>query len=136
MSTPGAPDFTGNQNISQQSLNTVDTTATIKANEANQFDADIDNYDLVAEDGYSSNEQNISGANEVVIRAASQYDMSVIVEWTDGSDNVLYAEQPQAATNVTDFKGLYPVGSTHVNVRIVDESSNGENKVDATVNAH
>lgn len=131
---PGKPDFTGNSNISEQTLNQLDVGIT--SNEANQLDVDVDNFDLVANNGYSSSESNISGADEVVVRGTSAGSCSVKVHWTDGNGNILYTNQPSEATNTTDFNLLYPTGSTHVQIEIVDESGNTSNNVDATVNAH
>lgn len=133
---PGKPDFTGNQNISEQTLGKVQTDAEITANSANQYDNDVTNYDLVADGDYVSSEVNISGAIELVLKGKSEYNCNVLVEWTDGNGNVTYTESVSASTDVTDFNLLYPTGSTHVQIRVTDTSGQTQNKLNMTVNAH
>ena len=132
----GQPDFTGNQNISEQTLGKVQTDAEITANSANQYDNDVSNYDLVDDGDYISSEVNISGAIELVLKGNSEYNCDVLVEWTDGSGNTIYTESVSASTDVTDFNLLYTTASTHVRIRVKDTSGNSQNNFNMTVNAH
>lgn len=128
---PGKPDFTGNQNISEQTLGAVTTTAEITANTANQMDLDIDNVDVNAST-YESGEVNVSGSQEIVAGITPTGACDLVIEWTDGNGNVEYTE---TFSQSSADKHLVTTASTHVNVKIVD-TSGSSNPVNATVNAH
>jgi len=127
----GKPDFTGNSNISKQTLGKLSTTAEITANEANQLDLDINNVDINSSP-YESGEVNVSGSKELVGGFNTTGSYSVIFEWTDGNGAVEYTEK---FTDPSNDKVLVTTASTHVNVKLQDESGSS-NTVDATVNAH
>lgn len=125
----GRPDFTGNQNISEQTLSQVDVG--INANTANQLDIDVSGKD-VNSSKYQSSENNISGAKEVTAGVTPTGGIDVVFKWTDGNGTVLYKETFSTSSNES-----YNVitKSTHLIVEIQD-TSGASNSVDATVNAH
>ena len=127
----GKPDFTGNQNISEQTLGRVTTEAEITANTSNQLDIDVNNVD-VNSNPYSSGENNVSGSQELVAGVQASDSYSITFEWTDGNGNIEYSE---SFTDPSNDKILVTTASTHVIVKIQDESGNS-NTVNATVNAH
>lgn len=127
----GKPDFTGNQNISEQTLGRVTTEAEITANTSNQLDIDVNNVDINS-NPYSSDENNVSGSKELVAGVQASGSYSVTFEWTDGNGNVEYSE---SFTDPSDDKILVTTASTHVIVSIEDESGSS-NTANATVNAH
>lgn len=108
----------------------------IKQDESNQFDADNIGADLSSGD-YSTGEQNISGADYLVIYATetSGNSSSVNIQWTDGAGNAIGdPETPSALdglSNSSDYAVLH-VKSTHVNVSATGNSTD----YDITVNAH
>lgn len=125
----GKPDFTGNQNISEQTLGSVDTNIT--ANTANQLDLDVDNVD-VNSSKYQSSENNISGSKEVVVGVNPTGSVDLVFKWTDGNGNVLFTE---TISESSENKHLVTTASTHLIFEIQD-TSGASNSVDATVNAH
>lgn len=125
----GKPDFTGNSNISAQTLNQLDVG--IKANQANQLDLDINNVD-VNSSSYVSDEINISGSQELVAGITPTGACNLVIEWTDGNGNVQFAE---TFSQSSETKHLVTTASTHVIVKIED-TSGSSNPVDATVNGH
>lgn len=127
----GKPDFTGNSNISEQTLGKLDTTAEITANSSNQLDIDVNNVDINA-DPYESDEVNVSGSKEIVAGVTPSGSYTIEFYWTDGNGNTEYLE---TFTDPENDKVLITTASTHVQVKIVDESGS-TNQIDATVNAH
>ena len=127
----GKPDFTGNSNISEQTLGKLDTTAEITANSSNQLDIDVNNVDINT-DPYTSDEVNVSGSKEIVAGVTAQGSYTLEFYWTDGNGNTEYLE---TFTDPDNDKALITTASTHVQVKIVDESGS-TNEIDATVNAH
>jgi len=127
----GQPDFTGNQNISEQTLGKVATEAEITANTSNQLDIDINNVDINS-DPYISDEVNVSGSKEIVAGITSTGSYTVTLEWTDGNNNTEFTE---TFTDPRNDKLLVTTASTHVIIKIEDESGSS-NPTNATVNAH
>lgn len=125
----GKPDFTGNSNISAQTLNQLDVGIT--QNVANQLDLDLNNVD-VNTSTYTSDEINVSGSQEVVAGITPTGACELVLEWTDGNGNVEYTE---TFSQSSATKHLVTTASTHVIVKIRD-TSGASNPVDATVNAH
>lgn len=128
----GAPQFA--QQVDNTTTNNAVST-TVTANTANQLDDDELAADL-SSSNYETGEKNISGAKELVVAAdeSSGSTSTVVVEWTNGAGDVIYAETPSALdglTNSKDYARLV-VKSTHVQVTASGSSTN----YNMTVNAH
>ena len=127
----GAPQFgRGIENKSFAENVEVD----IKANDANQFDDDLQNGDISS---YDSGEQNISGAQELTVALlenSGSGDANLEIQWTDGSGNVIFTENPSDIQNLNgsgNWENII-VKSTHV--KIVGSGTSSDSNV--TVNAH
>ena len=127
----GAPQFgRGIENKSFAENVEVD----IKANDANQFDDDLQNGDIST---YDSGEQNISGAQELTVALqenSGSGDANLEIQWTDGSGNVIFTENPSDIQNLNgsgNWENII-VKSTHVKIVGSGTSSNSN----VTVNAH
>lgn len=103
----------------------------------NFYDEDIVGHDLDADGDYTIPEQNVRGTGDIIVKVASAdtATFTVTVEWTDGSGNVLYAQEPAEATDVTNANLKFNVASDHVQLTITDDSG-GTNTINGTVNVH
>lgn len=128
----GRPQFQSPTDISEQTLQALNVQ--VNANTANQLDTDVQNID-VSSGAVIVPEQSISGAIELTAAFTQNGsgDLDISVEWTDGSGNVLFVENPSDLQGLTgsDFENLI-VKSTHV--RIVGTGTSQD--VSGTVNAH
>ncbi len=102
----------------------------------NFFDDDILDVDLTNSD-YSSGEVNVRGTSDTVIkvRSESANTFTVTLQWTDGSGNVLYEQQPPEATDVSDANLTFNTSSDNLIVTITDTSGAGSNIINGTVHA-
>lgn len=104
----------------------------------NYFDDSVNGYDLIGSGDYSIGETNVKGTSEVSIKfnSADGANFTVTIDWTDGSGNVLYTEDPAGLTGVSDANETVVVGSDYFQLTITDTSGGGQNIISGTVNFH
>ena len=108
----------------------------IERNTSNQFDDDKSGRDI-ENNKIQTGEQNISGASEIAgqITVNDGGDANLSVRWTDGSDNIVGREEPDALQGITSSDdGTFNIIVKSTNVKIVVDGTS--NDVDYTVNAH
>ena len=104
----------------------------------NWLDEDIFNHDLIGTGDYTVAETSIRGTSDVVIKIESRdtETFTVTVEWTDGSGNVLFTDEPTEARDVTSANLKFDTSSDNIQLTITDTSGAAQNIIDGTINAN
>lgn len=96
----------------------------VQRNTANQFDDDVISEDISTTD-YETGEQNISGgqALNVLAKENSGNNADIIVEWTDGTGQIIGSQTIISGLNNASDSSSIRVKSTHVNVKASGSST-------------
>lgn len=114
-------------------------TVTRQGAAAAQADYDFNSYDLVANDGFETDDNADIGGTDIILFGIESDDnnpFTITVRFFDDDGNVVHSKSPPTMSNVTEVDRFIPVYGDIFDFKIVDKSGGQQNNITGSINAH